>query len=113
MLAAAHSRRIDEDLLAHDHVDGRMGLGGRQHDRVGGRSERAIGSIKLKSRSTAPDQPEIADDLIIDVLENERSARITALLGAAEIRADVEALCGESGTRHHLWWQSRSSPQPA
>ena len=68
-------------------------------------------SISIPAAST--DQPEIADYLFVNALENERGPRIFRIGRSSIIAADIEALRDESNSADHIGRTPDTPPKSA
>src|SRR5437764_6995188 len=95
-------RNGDEMLL--------MTLRPREDQGLGRRSQFDIGAVELETRSTAARQPEIANNLVIDAVEDPHGCRISGAWHAAIIGAFEEPLGGEADTAQFLGRPAIAAP---
>src|ERR1700737_1615343 len=88
-----------------------LGRGKAQH--VGRRPKLGGNAIHFDSSRLSTDQPEIADYLFVNALENERGPRIFRIGRSSIIAADIEALRDESNSADHIGRTPDTPPKSA
>src|SRR5205823_6441212 len=90
-----------------------MGFGTRQDQCIGRGAELEIGAVQLEAGRPTARQPEIAEDLVIDTVEDPGGARIGGARHAAVIRAFKQALRREADPAKDLRRPAIAPPQAA
>ena len=114
MLGADEVRRHHGELLVDQRDEIGVPFRAGQQQRVRRRAQERLDPVQLQAGGTAADEAEVADPLVRpDALEDERGARIEAVLLAHVVGADVEALGGEADAAHDVRRAAEAPPEPA